>query len=43
MVMKKAELIEKKLKEGLLSINEARSLQGLDLIELDSCKQFLRS
>ncbi|MDZ4408781.1 hypothetical protein ORM92_23825 [Bacillus cereus] len=37
MVMKKAELIEKKLKEGLLSINEARSLQGLDL-----CKQFFK-
>ncbi|KGT43565.1 MULTISPECIES: hypothetical protein [Bacillus cereus group] len=42
MVMKKAELIEKKLKEGLLSINEARKLQGLDPIELDSCKQFFK-
>ncbi|MES1054131.1 hypothetical protein FOA24_35820 [Bacillus thuringiensis] len=42
MVMKKAELIEKKLKEGLLSINEARSLQGLDPTELDSCKQFFK-
>ncbi|MGI8363368.1 hypothetical protein [Bacillus cereus] len=42
MVMKKAELIEKKLKEGLLSINEARSLQGLDPIELDPCKQFFK-
>ncbi|UDW08803.1 hypothetical protein FHP23_012800 [Bacillus cereus] len=42
MVMKKAELIEKKLKESLLSINEARSLQGLDPIELDSCKQFFK-
>ncbi|KAA0781482.1 hypothetical protein [Bacillus sp. BB56-3] len=42
MVIKKAELIEKKLKEGLLSINEARSLQGLDPIELDPCKQFFK-
>ncbi|MDA1642022.1 MULTISPECIES: hypothetical protein [Bacillus] len=42
MVMKKAELIEKKLKEDLLSINEARKLQGLDPIELDSCKQFFK-
>ncbi|HDR8433530.1 TPA: hypothetical protein QC285_003312 [Bacillus cereus] len=42
MVMKKAELIEKKLKEGLLSINEARKLQGLGPIELDSCKQFFK-
>lgn len=40
--MKKAELIKKKLEEGLLSINEARILQGLEPIELDPCKQFFK-
>lgn len=41
--MSKAELIKKKLEEGLLNINEARTLQGLEPIELDPCKQFFKN
>lgn len=35
--MKKAELIQKKIEEGKLSINEARILMDLEPIETDAC------
>ncbi|WP_459503070.1 hypothetical protein [Bacillus sp. C1] len=38
--MKKAELIEKKIREGKLSINEARILQDLEPIEEERCNQY---
>nr|WP_307896965.1 hypothetical protein [Bacillus sp. FDAARGOS_1420] len=39
---KKVERIQKKIEEVLLSMNEARILQGLEPIELDPCNQFFK-
>lgn len=37
MINEKAELIQKKIEEGKLSINEARILMDLESIETDAC------
>ncbi|MGR5964232.1 MULTISPECIES: hypothetical protein [Bacillus] len=41
--MDKAKLIQGKIEEGKLSINEARILMGLEPIEMDTCNYFFNS
>lgn len=41
--MKKAELIQKKIEEGKLSVNESRILMDLEPIETESCNRLVNN